>query len=115
MKKADREKIDTMKRHIEGIFDMATIEKSWRNDLFDKCFALSRENADLKARLEVYDKFFDLFDTTNPDISDPNKIVMMYNGELYSTEKWNIEATDVNDKTIVTEKLLHITLRCIDR
>lgn len=114
MTKSDKEMLKTSRRQLESVYDEFVVNRRLRVDIFEKNIKLERENADLKARLEVYDKFFNMLDTANPNISDPNEIAIRYNGELYFIDKWNVEVTDVNSMDSVTVKQLHLTLRCID-
>jgi hypothetical protein len=74
----------------------------------DKCRALSLENKRLVTKIEMYEKFIDLLKSNDNKIEDFYNFALMYNGELYRTNNWTIEANNI------TEKLLHITLKCID-
>lgn len=114
MAKNNKEMLTDMYQQIGRMHDEFVVNRRLRVDIFEKNYKLERENADLKARLEVYDKFFNMLNSANPNISDPNEIAFRYNGELYFTDKWNVEAMDVNSMDSATVKQLHLTLRCID-
>ena len=114
MRKSDRDMIYNTMRKVNKIDQDLAFEMSCLETLAKKRVVNVEEIAALKAKLEAYDRFLNLLDTANPSFGDPGNVVIRQNGELYSTEKWNIEATDVNSKDYVSTKLLHLTLKCID-
>lgn len=82
--------------------------------LAKKRIANVEEIAILKTKIEAYERFLKLLDTRNPEISDPDNVIIRRDGHLYCTDKWNAEATDVNSKDYSPTKKLHIKLKCID-
>lgn len=114
MKKSDRDMIYNTMCKVNKIDQDLAFKMSCLETLAKKRVANVEEIAALKAKLEAYDRFLNLLDAANPSFSDPGNIVIRYDGELYSTEKWNVEATDVNSGDVVEAKRLHLTLKCID-
>lgn len=114
MRKSDRDMLYTTMCKVCKIDNDLAFEMDCLETLAKKRVANVEEIAALKAKLEAYERFLKLLDTSNPSIGDPDKLIIRYNGELYSTEKWNVEATDVNNKDYSPTKQLHITLKCID-
>lgn len=114
MKKSDRDMLYTTMRKVNKIDQDLAFEMSCLETLAKKRVGNVEEIAALKAKIEAYDRFLNLLDAANPSFGDPGNIVIRYNGELYSTEKWNIEATDVNSEDYTATKRLHLTLKCID-
>ena len=114
MKKSDRDMLYTTMRKVNKIDQDLAFEMSCLETLAKKRVVNVEEIAVLKAKIEAYDRFLNLLDAANPSFGDPGNIVIRYNGELYSTEKWNIEATDVNSEDYTATKRLHLTLKCID-
>ena len=114
MKKSDRDMLYTTMRKVNKIDQDLAFEMSCLETLAKKRVGNVEEIAALKAKIEAYDRFLNLLGTANPSFSDPGNIVIRYNGKLYSTEKWNIEATDVNSEDHIAIKRLHLTLKCID-
>ena len=114
MKKSDRDMLYTTMRKVNKIDQDLAFEMSCLETLAKKRVGNVEEIAALKAKIEAYDRFLNLLDAANPSFGDPGNIVIRYNGELYSTEKWNVEATDVNSEDYTATKRLHLTLKCID-
>lgn len=99
--------------YSENSFDREVSKVYWV-DTHGHYFLVTDKYNNFKAKLEAYDRFLKLLDTANPSFGDPGNIIIRYNGELYSTEKWNVEATDVNSEDYAATKRLHLTLRCVD-
>lgn len=114
MKNDTQEMIYSTMLKVNKIDQDLAFERKCMETLAEKRLEDIKENATLKAKLEAYDRFLKLLDAANPSFGDPGNIVIRYNGELYSTEKWNVEATDVNSINSATVKQLHLTLRCVD-
>ena len=114
MRKTDRDIIYQTMRKVNKIDQDLAFEMSCLETLAKKRVGNVEEIAALKAKIEAYDRFLNLLDAANPSFGDPGNIVIRYNGELYSTEKWNVEATDVNSEDYTATKRLHLTLKCID-
>lgn len=114
MRNTDRDMIYQTMCTVNKIHRDLSFEMSCLETLAKKRVGNVEEIAALKAKLEAYDRFLNLLDTANPSFGDPGNIVIRYNGELYSTEKWNVEATDVNSEDYTATKRLHLTLKCID-
>lgn len=67
---------------------------------------LSRENSELKTKVEVYESLIQSFLKHNSDLDDISKTALIYNGEIYSVNKYNLESSkdDV--------KMLHLDMKC---
>lgn len=67
---------------------------------------LSRENSELKTKVEVYESLIQSFLKHNSDLDDISKTALIYNGEIYCVNKYNLESSkdDV--------KMLHLDMKC---
>lgn len=86
-KKADRKLMDTNTDYLRSIntriSDMARAscaDRKERNDLYWKAADAERENAVLKTKVELYEKFIAKMLENDPDKSNE---VIMYDGEMY--------------------------------
>ena len=67
---------------------------------------LSRENSELKTKVEIYESLIQSFLKHNSDLDDISKTALIYNGEIYCVNKYNLESSkdDV--------KMLHLDMKC---
>ena len=67
---------------------------------------LSRENSELKTKVEVYESLIQSFLKHNSDLDDISKTALIYNGEIYSVDGYNFKSNKGECK------MIHMDLIC---
>lgn len=67
---------------------------------------LSRENSELKTKVEIYESLIQSFLKHNSDLDDISKTALIYNGEIYSVDGYDFKSNKGECKTI------HMDLIC---
>lgn len=102
-KEIDRNNIESVLNYTKNIYDRIKVSESDRkeiNNLYWKAADAERENAVLKTKIELYEKFI-----AKMLESDPNKSndVFMLDGEIYRLTNYTIDAKAGEPKALTVE------------
>lgn len=102
-KEIDRKIVETMSDHVKIIYDRAKVSESDRkeaNNLYWRAADAERENAVLKTKVELYEKFIAKMLESDPDKSND---VFMFDGELYRLTDYHLYGEAGKAKTLTAE------------
>lgn len=102
-KEPDRKNIETISDYVKVIYDRTKVSESDRkeaNNLYWRAADAERENAVLKTKIDLYEKFI-----AKMLESDPNKSndVFMLDGEIYRLTNYTIDAEAGEPKILTVE------------
>lgn len=102
-KEADRKNIETISNYARNIYDRIKVSEGDRKELHNLCRRITdaeRENAVLKTKVELYEKFIAKMLESDPDKSNE---VFMLDGEIYLLTNYTIDAEAGEPKRLTAE------------
>lgn len=102
-KEIDRKNVETISDYIKVIYDRTKVSESDRkelNNLYWRAADAERENAVLKTKVELYEKFIAKMLESDPDKSND---VFMLDGEIYRLTNYTIDAEAGEPKALTVE------------
>lgn len=102
-KEIDRNNIESVLNYVKNIYDRIKVSESDRkeiNNLYWRATDAERENAVLKTKVELYEKFIAKMLESDPDKSND---VFMLDGEIYRLTNYYIDAEAGTQKILTAE------------